>query len=319
MTIQPRLQVAVGVVKNAQGDILISLRDQTLHQGGLWEFPGGKVEAQETVEQALRRELNEELGITVISETPLITIQHQYPDLAVELKVFLVEDYTGDAVSGLGQPCRWVKPADLNHYAFPAANQPIITAAQLPFYYAILDDAEAAVLMVNLQKLLAGGLKLIQLRLKTVPKPVLKQFIEQAKILCKQAGALLLINSAVDHAKEFAVNGIHLTSRDLMSATQRPSVEHEPSDSKYWVSASCHNLQELLHAQAIGVDFAVLAPVSFTQTHPDTEPLGWKQFLELVSQVNLPVYALGGLSKEDLEKARNAGGQGIAAIRSFLQ
>lgn len=319
MTDQPRLQVAVGVVKNSQGEILISLRDQKLHQGGLWEFPGGKVEPQESVEQALRRELKEELGITVISETPLITIQHQYPDLAVELKVFLVEDYSGDAVSRLGQPCHWVKPAELNHYAFPSANWPIIIAAQLPVYYAILDDAEAPVLMVNLQKLLARGLKLIQLRLKTVPKPVLEQFIKQAKMLCKQAGALLLINSAVDHAKEFAVNGIHLTSRDLMSATQRPTDEHESSDSRYWVAASCHNLPELLHAQAIGVDFAVLAPVLFTQTHPDTEPLGWDMFFELVSQVNLPVYALGGLSKEDLEKARNAGGQGIAAIRSFLQ
>ena len=319
MTAQHRLQVAVGVVKNAQGDILISLRYQTLHQGGLWEFPGGKVEPQETVEQALQRELKEELGITVVSETPLITIQHQYPDLAVMLKVFLVEDYSGEVISGLGQPCRWVKPADLNHYAFPAANQPIITAAQLPVYYAILDNAEAAVLMVNLQKLLARGLKLIQLRLKTVPKPLLEQFIEQAKVLCKQAGALLLINSAVDHAKEFAVNGIHLTSRDLMLASQRPMLEHEPSDSRYWVSASCHNLQELLHAQAIGIDFAVLAPVNVTQTHPDTEPLGWDTFSELVSQVNLPVYALGGLSKEDLETARNAGGQGVSAIRSFLQ
>jgi len=319
VTAQPRLQVAVGVVKNAQGDILISLRYQTLHQGGLWEFPGGKVEPQETVEQALQRELKEELGITVVSETPLITIQHQYPDLAVMLKVFLVEDYSGEVISGLGQPCRWVKPADLNHYAFPAANQPIITAAQLPVYYAILDNAEAAVLMVNLQKLLARGLKLIQLRLKTVPKPLLEQFIEQAKVLCKQAGALLLINSAVDHAKEFAVNGIHLTSRDLMLASQRPMLEHEPSDSRYWVSASCHNLQELLHAQAIGIDFAVLAPVNVTQTHPDTEPLGWDTFSELVSQVNLPVYALGGLSKEDLETARNAGGQGVSAIRSFLQ
>ena len=235
------------------------------------------------------------------------------------LKVFLVEDYSGEVISGLGQPCRWVKPADLNHYAFPAANQPIITAAQLPVYYAILDNAEAAVLMVNLQKLLARGLKLIQLRLKTVPKPLLEQFIEQAKVLCKQAGALLLINSAVDHAKEFAVNGIHLTSRDLMLASQRPMLEHEPSDSRYWVSASCHNLQELLHAQAIGIDFAVLAPVNVTQTHPDTEPLGWDTFSELVSQVNLPVYALGGLSKEDLETARNAGGQGVSAIRSFLQ
>ena len=91
------LQVAVGVVKNAKGEILISLRDESLHQGGLWEFPGGKIESGETAEQALTRELNEELAITVIAATPLITIRHQYPDLAVQLNVFLVEHFSGDA------------------------------------------------------------------------------------------------------------------------------------------------------------------------------------------------------------------------------
>ena len=74
------LQVAVGVIKNADGRILISLRDKSLHQGGLWEFPGGKIESGETPEQALARELNEELAITVIASTPLINIKHQYPD-----------------------------------------------------------------------------------------------------------------------------------------------------------------------------------------------------------------------------------------------
>jgi 8-oxo-dGTP diphosphatase len=78
------LQVAVGVVKNATGQVLISLRDKALHQGGLWEFPGGKIEANETVEQALARELKEELDITVLATTLLITINHQYPDLAVQ-------------------------------------------------------------------------------------------------------------------------------------------------------------------------------------------------------------------------------------------
>jgi len=84
------LQVAVGVVKNNEGQVLISLRDKFLHQGGLWEFPGGKIESEETAEQALVRELKEELAISVLAATPLITIKHQYPDLSVQLNVFLV-------------------------------------------------------------------------------------------------------------------------------------------------------------------------------------------------------------------------------------
>jgi len=279
------LQVAVGVVKNTEGQVLISLRDESLHQGGLWEFPGGKIESGESAEQALARELKEELAINLITATPLITVKHQYPDLAVQLNVFLVTHFSGDAKSCVDQLFKWVNPAELAHHEFPAANQPIITAAQLPPYYAILDDADAdeSLLLINLQKILTRGIKLIQLRLKTLPPETIEKFIELAYPLCKQQRALLLINSAVKNAENFTVDGIHLTSRHLMSVTRRP------------------------------------APILATKTHPETEPLGWEQFTDLVSQVNLPVYALGGLSESGLDRVRQAGGQGVAAIRAFLK
>ncbi len=313
------LQVAVGVVKNTKGQVLISLRDESLHQGGLWEFPGGKIETNETAEQALVRELKEELAIKVTAATHLITVKHQYPDIAVLLNVFLVENYTDDAKSCEGQAFKWINPIDLKDYEFPAANQPIITAACLPAYYAILDDADESLLLVNLQKILSRGVKLIQLRLKTSSSDNIKQFIEEALLLCRQEDALLLINSAVQNAPNIAVNGIHLTRHDLMAATKRPYFTSSSTKLACWVAASCHNLQELQHAQAIGVDFVVLAPVLNTKTHPETKPLGWEQFAKLVSQVNLPVYALGGLSEAELNSARTAGAQGISAIRAFLE
>lgn len=303
------LQVAVGVVKNPEGKILISHRHAELHQGGLWEFPGGKIEASETAESALARELNEELDITVIAASPLITIRHQYPDRCVQLNVFLVEQFSGEAKSLEGQPFKWVSPAELEHYAFPAANQPIITAAKLPPYYAILDDADEDLLLPNLQKILSRGIKLIQARLKSLSPAAVAKFVEQAYPLCRQQQAVLLINSAVDYSAE--VDGIHLTSRDLMALSARP-------ENIKWLAASCHNLEQLQHAQNIGVDFAVLAPVLPTQTHPGAAVLGWKQFAELVAEVNLPVYALGGMTKSSLIIARQHGGQGIAAIRAFL-
>jgi 8-oxo-dGTP diphosphatase len=314
-----RLQVAVGVVKNTEGQVLISLRDESLHQGGLWEFPGGKIEPEETAEQALKRELKEELNIDAIKATPLITIKHQYPDLAVQLNVFLVEHFSGVAKSCEGQPFKWVNPSELANHAFPAANQPITTAARLPSYYAILDDVDESQLMINLQKILTRGIKLIQLRLKTLPRPAIEKFIEQAYPLCKRQGASLLINSAVKNAEDLAVDGIHLTSRHLMSLTRPPAFPRRTPEQAHWVAASCHNLQELQHAQTIGVHFAVLAPVLATKTHPGTESLGWEQFTRLVSQINLPVYALGGLSESSLDMARQSGSQGIAAIRAFLE
>ena len=304
------IRVAVGVIKNQQGQVLIALRDEARHQGGLWEFSGGKIESNETAEQALKRELKEELAIEVLSATPLITINHSYPDRVVQLKVFLVEQFAGEAHSAEGQRIEWVNVQDLKHYDFPAANLPIITAAQLPPHYGILDDSEPSLLAANLQTLLTNGLKLIQARLKNLSAEASHAFIQQAYPLCQQHGALLLINSAVKQADNLA-DGLHLTSGDLMAMEQRPA--HIK-----WLAASCHNREQLQHAEQIGVDFVVLAPVLATQTHPDTAPLGWQEFAELVSQCNLPVYALGGQTLADLTIAQQAGGQGIAAIRAFL-
>ncbi len=304
------IRVAVGVIKNPQGQVLIALRDNARHQGGLWEFSGGKIEVGETAEHALKRELKEELGIEVLSATPLITINHSYPDRVVQLKVFLVEQFAGEAHSAEGQRIKWVNVQDLKHYDFPAANLPIITAAQLPPYYAILDDSEPSLLAANLQTLLTNGLRLIQARLKNLSAEASHAFIQQAYPLCQQHGALLLINSAVKQADNLA-DGLHLTSGDLMALQSRPTHSQ-------WLAASCHNREQLQHAEQIGVDFVVLAPVLATQTHPDTAPLGWQQFAELVNQCNLPVYALGGQTLADLTTAQQAGGQGIAAIRAFL-
>ncbi len=309
------LHVAVGVIKNTHGQILISLRKPTLHQGSLWEFPGGKLEWGETALQALIRELNEELAITALAPTPLMSIKHHYPDLTVQLHVFLVEQFSGHAKGHEGQTIKWVTADELANYQFPAANQAIIMAAQLPPYYAILDDTEETQHLRNLKHLLHRGIKLIQLRLKSATTEELSHFIKQAYPLCQQHGARLLINSAINNAQTYALDGLHLTSKDLMSLSKRPTYLR----SSAWLSASCHNLLELQHAQQIGVDFVVLAPVLKTKSHPDTPYLGWQEFSQLVAQVNLPVYALGGLNESHLIASLKAGGQGISAIRAFLE
>lgn len=321
---QKPLQVAVAVIKNSQQQILISLRDKSLHQGGLWEFPGGKIEANESPFQALQRELKEELDLTTHSATPLITIQHHYPELSVQLHVYLVANYSGEAKSCEGQPLQWVIPEDLNLYIFPAANQPIITAARLPPYYAILDDAQEDVLRLNLQKILDRGIPLIQARLKRLPADKVRTFLDYAYPLCKEQRALLLLNSAIKITSKshlfdafestdsaFFSDGMHLTSQHLMALNSRPA-------NIKWLSASCHNIEELQHASNLGVDFVSLAPVLATQSHPGVTPLGWEQFKHLVASTNLPTYALGGMKEICLDAAREAGGQGIAAISAFL-
>ena len=125
-----RVHVAVGVIFNSQGQILIARRHDDAHQGGLWEFPGGKVESDESVCDALARELHEELGINIQTSSckPLIEIRHDYSDKVVLLDVWTVSEFDGEASGKEGQPLRWVDRSQLSGYDFPAANIAIIDA-----------------------------------------------------------------------------------------------------------------------------------------------------------------------------------------------
>ena len=125
--VQP-LHVAVGVVLDKLNRVLITRRASDSHQGGLWEFPGGKVEAGETLSLALARELREELGISIGRTSPLLEVRHDYGDKLVLLDVHVVWDFSGEARGLEAQPLSWVAPAALAQYRFPAANVPIIGA-----------------------------------------------------------------------------------------------------------------------------------------------------------------------------------------------
>ena len=125
-----RVHVAVGVILNGHGEILISRRREDSHQGGLWEFPGGKVETGESVQAALQRELREELGIEVQGSRALLKVQHDYSDKQVLLDVWIIDRFQGDAIGREGQPLCWCPPGELANYDFPAANHPIVEACR---------------------------------------------------------------------------------------------------------------------------------------------------------------------------------------------
>ena len=124
------VHVAVGVVLNADNEILITRRAADSHQGGLWEFPGGKVETGESVQSALARELREELGIEIGSTSPLLEIHHDYGDKRVVLDVHVVWEFSGEPRGMEGQPLEWVAGTALREKRFPAANVPIVQAVR---------------------------------------------------------------------------------------------------------------------------------------------------------------------------------------------
>lgn len=129
-----RVRVAVGVILNPERNrVLVTKRAEGAHQGGLWEFPGGKVEVGEDVQGALSRELHEELCIRPLQVEPLLVISHDYWDKQVMLEVWLVERFAGQPEGREGQPLRWVAVDELDELEFPPANAAILAQLQRRF------------------------------------------------------------------------------------------------------------------------------------------------------------------------------------------
>lgn len=126
------IRVAVGVVVNRHDEVLIARRHAHQHQGNLWEFPGGKIEANETLAEALRREFSEELGVGVLapdSLAPWLCIEHDYGDRHVCLEVARI-NIVGAPIGQEGQALCWRSISRLKARDFPSANAPIIAALQ---------------------------------------------------------------------------------------------------------------------------------------------------------------------------------------------
>ncbi len=307
------VHVAVGIVVNPQGEVLITRRPEQVHQGGLWEFPGGKVESAEAVEAALVRELREELGIEVLAARPLIRIRHAYPDKQVLLDVWRVDRYRGQPRGLEGQPLCWSTPAALLNHVFPAADLPIINALRLPSQYLITGEPADCppVFLQRLERALRQGIRLVQLRARQLPAEPLLDLYRQAQAWGKRYGAAILLNGSTEQACAVDADGVHLSAGQLLTLDCRPL----PADR--WVAASCHNREELHHACRLGLDFVVVSPVLRTASHPATPPIGWPGLRALTEAAKLPVYALGGMTPAELEQAWRHGAQGIAAIHSL--
>ncbi len=127
-----KVHVAAGVILNNSNEVLLALRPQHKHQGGLWEFPGGKVEPGEPVQTALARELLEELNLVVEHAEPLLVTEHDYGDKQVMLDVWTVRHFSGTPEGREGQQLRWVKLTDLSDYQFPRANVIIVETLLKP-------------------------------------------------------------------------------------------------------------------------------------------------------------------------------------------
>ncbi|MCM0611046.1 Nudix family hydrolase [Marinobacter sediminum] len=307
------IHVAVAVIIRA-GRVLIARRPHHVHQGGLLEFPGGKVEPGETVHRALVREIAEETGLKVPEGTlePVIGIRHDYGDKRVFLDVWRTTEAEGDAEGREGQPLDWIMPEEMRDEDFPAANRPIIRALRLPPTLAITGGIESVdqgceQLATALERRPSS---LVVLRAPSLEAGEYRQLAASVMPRCERAGAGLVVHGAPAMFQEVPeAAGLHLPWREAERLSSRPVPDG------VWLGVSCHNSGQIAHAVRLGADYVTLGPVKPTATHPEAAGIGWRAFRDSVSAAPLPVYGLGGLGPGDVLKARQEGGQGIAGIR----
>ncbi|CAC9588840.1 Thiazole tautomerase TenI-like domain [uncultured Gammaproteobacteria bacterium] len=304
------IKAVVGVLRNKNQEILIAQRRKSQFMGGFWELPGGKIENEESPEQAIIRELNEELGIQVKHSSLHQTMVHHYEDRIVELSIYNINQYQNTPIGLEGQAIAWARVTDLNNHQLLPTMRAFIHSITLPNKYWITpsDQHQSDEWMSKFEQKLTSGIGLIQLRSKTILN---SEFITELYNKCKHNSVKLLLNTANKTFNEPSSDGWHLTTNEMLQLDKRPCTKDK------LLGVSTHNLTEALKAQSIGADFVVISPVQATQTHPDTIPIGWDSAIDVVDKLNIPVYFLGGMRIKDLKKTRKIGAQGIAGVSAF--
>ena len=305
-----------GILRDANGRVLLAQRPPGKHLAGMWEFPGGKVEPGESPWHALVRELREELGVDVEAGKPLIRIPWRYEKGELSLDAWLVERWEGEPASLEGQALQWALPHDVDLSILAPADRPILQALRLPPRYAItpadVPQADWDIWRERVAIDVAQGTRLIQLRLPLWSRQAVRELAAALRPLARSHGAWIMLNEDIDGAGQLGGGvGVHLKSTQLHACTERPLPLHQ------LIGASCHDASELALASALSLDFATLSPVMATASHPGAQGIGWEHFEVLAMSASLPVFALGGVSPADLDRACRCGAQGVAGIRGF--
>ncbi len=302
------VDVAAGVLIRRDGHFLLASRPAGKPYASYWEFPGGKVEAGEAVERALARELHEELGISIGAAYPWLVRVFEYPHALVRLHFYRVFHWSGELRAREHQSFGFFSADALPDGPLLPATVPVLRWLMLPPLYAI---SAAALLgrdrfLRRLESALARGLRLLQFREPALDRAESQALFDEVLARVRAAQAILLVSSRHPTSLWERADGVHFTAPDLATTKQRPALE--------WVGASVHSVAEIERAAELQFDLVVAGPVQATATHPRLAPLGWDSFAQMVSNTDVPVYALGGMRWSDLASAMSHGAHGVASL-----
>lgn len=308
-----RQGVSVGILTDSRGYVLISRRTKAQTYSGFYEFPGGKVEAGENPVSALARELWEEIGVSDPVVSPLIRLDHDYPQNPVRLFVYRVGLWKGKPRANLGQTLRWSRLESVSHLRLLEASRKITFALRLPKTISVIPE-----------EILGQAPQLAAERLRhgfesgTFDAAMVRIRADQGQKkdwLCAVAsecpGRTLLANVGADLcAVPSGYSGLHLPESVMSGLAEKPVVDG-------WVGASVHSRAAALKARNLGLDYVLVGNVRATPSHPGQAGIRWRGFESIAMAARLPAFAIGGLSPSDFDLARKHWAQGVAGIRGF--
>lgn len=322
-------------------EYLIAERTDGPHNG-LWEFPGGKVDPGETQYQALCREIEEEVALTVHAAAPYMTIETPSVKDAhffVRLHLWTITEWSGEASGVEGQKIRWTPLTWEDQHQFLPANSDIFTALRLGHSLAFFDltDSQAlADIQVELQRFeqlqeqLQGQL-MLRLRCRGMSPENYYAHVSAAQAYLEKSSLKTMVDVLPDRAllqtdfwaNSWNVAGYFPSWWQKVEDEQhlRQALDHLRQAPGLLRGASCHNSDELYWAckdpKGIQAHFYCLSPLYPTNSHPGAPYLGWPNWASLNRIHPQPGFALGGVKIQDLEDTRQHGGFGVAGTSGF--
>lgn len=295
---KPNLHIAIAILLH-QDQVLVGWREAQQHQGNKNEFPGGKVEEGESPVDACRREVLEEVGIDLSEWHPFDFIRHEYDDVIVNLHIFHGA-VPSSMLESIREPWQWYRRDELLSLNFPKANKAMLKRLYWQKRIKISDQlSDLATLDES---------KLMYWRVDATRQ----QQMELAEIKLDDLSKLIV---NVELWKQ--LNSVQQQTMGAVHLKQQQCLQLNKGDLQQGIRyiMTCHDLASVLHASRIGCDAVLLSPVKPTATHSEAQPLGWQAFAEIAQQVDIPVFALGGMQATDLQEAKQHFAYGIAGIR----
>jgi len=303
------IPVVAAVLRDQHGRVLLAQRPEGKHLAGTWEFPGGKLEHDESAVEGLSRELAEELGIVVDASEPLLSLSHHYPDRSVRLMLREVEHWQGSPVGLEGQALRWVHLSEAERLPMPAADRPIIKALGLDPSLSISASTTQVepfpAFLSRLEKILESGDRFVYLPTLALGQSQAMDRAESCGRLISQYDAAWIIDGSPEVAEAVGADGICLSTEQLRC------LEERPVRADLIAMACCETPQDMDRAARLGLDLALVG--SNTANTSKAPGLDQPRLAELVAESGLPVYAWGGVAQRDLATVRQSGAFGVAA------